>query len=397
MRYIPRIVDEQLSELLDSIPIVTLEGARATGKTTTAGRVVASELRLPRDLELLQSDPRGVLRRLEAPVLIDEWQLAGVDVLWALKEIVDESPIPGSFVLTGSVQPESYGPTYPLTGRGARLLMHPMNQRELHGHGHSSLWISRLLAGEFFVASPSAGPEAGFEVLFESGFPATRDLDPARWLEAYARSVAERSVEVRRDPERVGRLLRVLAELESAAIPDERIIELADINRATFVAYDQMLQRAHVAVPTPAWQTKRLKRLTDFPKRYLVDQALALAIAGLTDEQLVMDPKLAGAYFESFVAAQLRPEVAALGGSMYHLRTKAGEREVDLVLDIGGDLVLCEVKATVRPSARDVKHLQWARTELGSRVAAAVLFHRGSSSLELSVGVWALPISLLWS
>lgn len=253
------------------------------------------------------------------------------------------------------------------------------------------------LAGEFFAASPSAGPETPLEVLFESGFPATRDMDPARWLQAYADSVAERSVEERRDPARVGRLLRVLAELESAAVPDERIIDLADVNRATFVAYDQMLQRAHVAVPTPAWQTNRLKRLTAFPKRYLVDQALALAIAGLTADQLVMDPMRSGAYFESFVAAQLRPEVAAMGGAMYHLRTKAGEREIDMVLDLGGDLVLCEVKATTRPSARDVKHLRWAREELGPRVVAAVLFHRGSSSLELSEGVWALPVSALWS
>jgi predicted AAA+ superfamily ATPase len=234
-------------------------------------------------------------------------------------------------------------------------------------------------------------------VLFDSGFPGTRHLDPVAWLRAYADSVAERSVEERRGPGKVGRFLRVLAELESAAVPNERIIELAELNRETILGYGEMLERAHVSVPVPAWETNRLKRITTFPKRHLVDSALSLAIAGVGLDALMLDPTLSGAYFESFVACQLRPEVEDVGGRMYHLRTKAGEREIDLVLDVGGDLVLFEVKASVRPTARDARHLTWARTELGSRVKAAVVLHRGSASHELTEGVWALPASLLWA
>lgn len=397
LEYLPRIVDRHLMSLLDAVPIVTLEGARATGKTTTASRVASSELRLPRDLALLRSDPEGVLAVMPRPVLVDEWQLAGIDVLWAIKNVVDAAPTSGGFILTGSVQPESYGPTYPLTGRSARLAVYPMNRRELLGHGDSPTWLERLLSGGLFVTAAEAASPVTPDVLFDSGFPPAQLGDPVRWLEAYAASVAERSVESRRDPTRIGRMLRVLAGLESASVPDDRIITTADVNRATFRAYDDMLARAFVVTPALAWSTNRLKRLTTFPKRYLCDPALALALAGVGIESLRQDPALAGAFLDSFVAAQLRPEVAAAGGAMYHVRTKAGEHEIDQVLEIGDRLVAIEVKWVMRPDRSDARHLQWFRQQLGDRVAAAVVLHRGAAAYELVPGVWALPVSSMWT
>ena len=397
MSYLERLVDAQLEQLLATVPVVTIEGARATGKTTTALQWAESEIRLPRDLDLLRSDPYAVLARLAPPVLLDEWQLAGTDVLWAIKDIVDDSPRPGSFILTGSVQPESYGPTYPLTGRGARVVMYPMNRRELEGIGGAGLWIDAVLSGGLMQPNPESHAKLGLGTATRSGFPSTRDVDAPTWLRAYAASVAERSVDERRDPVRVGRMLRVLAELEAMAVPDERIIQAADINRVTFQAYDTMLQRAHVSVPAAAWQTNRLKRLTSFAKRFTVDAALSLAIAGVREDELLADPALAGHYLESFVAAQLRPEVEVRGGGLYHLRTRAGEHEVDLVVEVEGRLIAIEVKHAVQPRPEDAKHLAWFVDSLGNRVAAAVVLHRGTATYELAPRVWAVPITSMWS
>ncbi len=397
MKYLPRIVDERISDLLEAVPIVIIEGARATGKTTTASRLAGSEIRLPRDLEMLSSDPTGVLARLTKPVLIDEWQLAGTNVLWAVKDLVDEDPRPGSFLLTGSVEPESYGPTYPLTGRSARVVMRPMNQRELRGGGHGRPWLERLVAGEFEVSGTQAA-EMAVETIAESGFPgAATSSHPTAWLEAYGAAVAERSIDERRDPQRVSRLLRVLAALEAAAVPEERIWTTADINRETWRSYDNMLARTHTVTPAPAWQSNRLKRLTAFPKRYFADSALALAVAGIGVEELQDDPALAGKYFDSFIAGQLRPEADAVGAQLSHLRTKGGERELDLVIDLQGKLVVVEMKMGTRPTASDAKHLSWARTEFGDQIEAAILLHRGSNSFEIAEGVWAVPATRLWS
>lgn len=378
------------------MPVVLLDGARATGKTTSARRLVRSALHLPGDLAQLAADVERTLHDAPKPLLIDEWQLAGTELLWAIKSLVDDDPSPGSFLLTGSVAPETYGPTYPLTGRGVRLQLWPMNERELAGRGSDPTWLERVLSGEHFVVG-KRWPATTAEMLSTTGFPAAPISEPALWLRAYADSIAERSVEERRDPGRVGRLLRVLAELESQAVPDEHVWRSADIGRDTFLAYMRMLERTHVVQPLPAWHTDRLKRLTTYPKRQLVDAALALAVARVTPEELRRDPTLEGRYLESFVVAQLRPECDAIGAEMWHLRSKAGEREVDLVIEHHDDLVAIEIKAGTRPRPADAKHLRWFRDEMGDRVRCCIVLHRGEAAFELVDGVWALPIGSLWA
>lgn len=397
MEYLPRIADAALDDLLASSPIVMVEGARATGKTTSCERRTASELRLPRDLPLLLSDPAEVLERRARPALIDEWQLAGPEVLWVLKDIVDQDPTPGSFLLTGSVEPESFGPTYPLTGRAASLLWRPMSRRELSGQGDRAIWLERLSSGSLFVPGDDH-PKTDLAVLVQSGFPGIRDLaDPGPRLLAYADSIAQRGVEERRDPVGIARVMRVLAEVEAQAVPDERVWRSADLNRLTLARYTALLERTHVIQPLSMWHTNRLKRLTARPKRLFADTALALALAGLTVDELRSDPTLAGPYLESFVACQLRSEVDRLRGSMHHLRDKAGAHEVDLLIDLGGRVVAIEIKATVRPTPADARHLSWLRTQLGDTVASAVVLHRGSATWELAPDVWAVPISTLWT
>ncbi len=397
--YLPRAVDAELAQLLLSVPIVVLDGARATGKTTTARRYVASEIRLPRDLPRLLADPEAALLNAAPPVLVDEWQLAGTDVLWTLKGLVDDDPTPGRFILTGSVAPQSYGPTYPLTGRAARLSVEPMTVQELAGAGAQPNWLRRLWTGEWYE-SRGDYLKFDFEHLFRTGFPGapsstTLGSKPSSttWLRSYASSVAERSTEERRDPERVGDLIRVLAELESQAVPDERLWNSAHINRQTFVAYDAMLRRARFEAGFAPWNSNRLKRLTGLRKRHLVDHALSLAIAGIDADELAVEPQLAGRYVESFVAAQLRPLAVLEQATLHHLRTAGGEHEIDVVISHGAEITAIEVKSGVDPRPADAKHLRWFRDQVGEQLTHAVVLHRGTQCFELVDGVWAIPLS----
>ena len=396
MAYLPRVIDQVLADAIETFSVVLLDGARATGKTTTASRLAKSEFRFPRDLALVESDPQQVLATADRPVLVDEWQLAGTELLWAIKALVDDDPSPGSFILTGSVEPAAYGPTYPLTGRGTHITLRPMSRRELVGAGAEPLWLDRLLGGELAVPG-RRWPRMEIDELTVTGFPAAPARSSADWLRSYAPTVAERTIENRRDPVRLTRLLRVLAESESQAVPDEHLWRAADINRATFVSYRQMLERTHIRTDLPAWESNRLKRITSYPKIQYVDAALALALARIGPVELRRDPILAGRYLESFVAAQLRPEGDRAGAVLHHLRTKGGEQEIDLLIELEHGIVAIEVKAGVRPRPADARHLVWLREQLGKRVLASIVLHRGDATFQLVDGVWALPISSLWS
>ena len=392
--YLPRHVDRRLVDTCAAFPIVVLDGPRAVGKTTTAKRIAASVVELPIDSERLSIDAESFLRDLPAPVLIDEWQLAGTELLWILKRMVDSDPSPGRFILAGSVEPATYGPTYPLTGRARRLVMRPMTAAELDGRGDVPTFLERVVAGERPLASAGRSGGLPLDRLGRSGFPAARSMpDASLFLDGYAALVAQRAGDEGRDASRLLNTLKVLATLESQAVPDQRIWEAADINKATWKAYDDLLIRTHVTAPSAAFDSNRLKRLTSYPKRYLADTALALALAGVDAGRLQTDPTLAGRYLESYVLAQLRPQVDRVGGVLTHLRTGAGEHEVDAVVEIGRDVYAVEVKLGVRPTVSDARHLGWLRDGLGERFVAGFVAHSGADSSELGDRIWALPIT----
>lgn len=394
--YLARHLDDALTAALASAPVVLLDGPRAVGKTTSARRLAHSTVMLPRDREQLVAHPSTYLAALEPPVLIDEWQLAGTDLLWILKGLVDDDPQPGRFLLTGSVEPASYGPTYPLTGRAVRLVMRPMTVAELDGHGQPPPFLTAVLDGTPPVATAGAAPTFDTGWLRRSGFPVARTMpDPELFLDAYAGLVSQRAGEEGRDSSRLLRTMRILATLEAQAVPDQRIWEAADINKATWKAYEDILHRTHLLAPSAAFESNRLKRLTSYPKRYLADTALALTLADVRMDDLRASPSLAGHYLESLVMQQLRPQVDLVGGVLTHLRTGGGEREVDALIEVGDGVLGIEVKNGTRPASADARDLSWLRDELGHRFIQGFVVHTGGDAYPLAERVWAVPIALL--
>ena len=395
-QYLPRHVDQALARALESSPIVILDGPRAVGKTTTGSRVASTSVLLPRDLPTLMVDPEAFLRALPPPVLIDEWQLVGTDLLWTIKGIVDADPMPGRFLLVGSVEPAAYGPTYPLTGRAARLVMRPMTKAELAGRGGEPTFVERVLAQDHPPLGRSS--EAGFELeaLARPGFPGARDLPDAQlFLDAYATIVAQRAGDEGRDASRLLRSLRVLATLTGQTVPDQRIWEAADITKVTWKNYDDLLSRVHLSAGVAAYESNRLKRLTSYPKRFLADTAMALVLSNLRIEDLRADPTLAGRFLESYVVQQLRPQADLVHRGLMHVRTGAGEHEVDALLETPSGVLAFEVKLGTRPSAAEAKQLDWLRDGLGGRFGHGYVVYTGRDCYSLSERVTALPVGLL--
>lgn len=394
--YLPRHADSALAAACARHPVVVVDGARGVGKTTSARRLASSTLEFPRDLERVQSDPYAVLASLPGPVLVDEWQLAGVDLMWAIKRIVDERPGPGQFILAGSVEPATYGPTYPLTGRAVRVVIRPMSVAEQDGRGDQPTLLEMLVGGD--TPQPSAGRLAAFDLarIARTGFPGAMALPSGEaYLEGYAALIAQRAGDEGRDASRLHRSLRVLAALEAQATPTSTVWEAADITKVTWSAYADLLQRTHVTADLPAFHSNRLKRLTSYPKRFLADSALALALSGLRAEDLAVEPTLAGRYLESYVMQQLRPQVDLVDGTLSHLRQSSGDREVDGVIEVHRRVIGVEVKAARAARTSDARHLEWLRDQLGERFQLGLVLHTGGDSYVLGDRIWAVPVDVL--
>jgi predicted AAA+ superfamily ATPase len=205
--------------------------------------------------------------------------------------------------------------------------------------------------------------------------------------------VAQRAGDEGRDASRLLSTFRVLAVLEGQPVPDQRIWEAADINKATWKAYEDLLQRTYISGAIRPLESNRLKRLTSYPKRFLIDAALALSLVGLDDSDLDADRSLAGRYLESFVAQQLRPQVGLVGGELWHLRTGAGQQEIDFVVETGDGLYALEVKASPSSGPAEAKHVRWFREKVGDRLIAGYLLHTGADTYPVDDNIWAVPIT----
>lgn len=409
--YVRRLPDAFLEQLLTAVPSVMVTGPRAAGKTTTARRLAADVLRLddPGVAAVVAADPDAALRRVVKPVLIDEWQEVP-EVLGAVKRSVDDDPRPGRFLLTGSVEADLTSAMWPGTGRVVRVVLHALTRREIAGDAAAPGLLSTVLAGDLSAVAVPDEPvdlDEYVRLALTGGFPEPALRLPARvrgvWFDSYLEHVVTRDVVSAgqtRDPVRLRRYLEVLA-LSTAGLPTEQtLFQAAGIDKRTAEAYDRLLSALYLLDLVPAWSSNRISRLVKRSKRYLVDPALAMSAARVNDRAVLTDPDLLGRLLDTFVAAQLRPEIDLLDprGRLHHLRTEAGRQEIDLLVDLGaGRLVGIEVKASSAPTPRDARHLSWMRDQVGLGFVRGVVFHTGPYPFELDERIWALPISTLWA
>jgi predicted AAA+ superfamily ATPase len=179
--------------------------------------------------------------------------------------------------------------------------------------------------------------------------------------------------------------------------------------RTTVMPYRDVLERLYVLDPVPGWKPthSQLSRLTEPPKHHLADPALATALLGLDSGRLLAgdEPAIAvprdgtflGALFESLVTQSVRVYAQTAEATVGHLRTFAGEREIDLIVQRGDGRVLAiEVKLRPVPRDEDVAHLRWLREQIGANLLDAVVVTTGPEAYRRPEdGIAVVPAALL--
>jgi len=408
--YVPRLVDSALPRIIHTLPAVRLVGPRGTGKTTSAARLAASISRLDIEAEAAAfvADPDAALARLPRPALLDEWQQVP-GIIGAVKRAVDADQASGQFLLTGSVRVgKAY--TWPSTGRVVRQAVHGLTQREIARYG-GALFVERVRTD---VMSLLDTPKCALTVFDyvgmaeAGGFPDLvvhrRQPDArTRWLEAYLLELKTNDVSLAGgdpDPGKFARFVEAVA-LNSSRIVDQATLrDTVGLAKNTVAAYENLLESVFFSERVPAWRTDRFDRLAALPKRYVLDPSLMMHIMGVNADDACREPLVLGAVLDTFVAAQLRPELAVMSPApdFLHLRDKGGRHEIDIILQFPRHKVVgIEVKATAAPAKDDARHLTWLRDHLAEDFLGGVVLHTGPMAFALSDRIVAAPISSFWT
>ncbi len=406
-RYRARLADHELRQRLGAAGAVVIEGPKACGKTATARRAAASEVLLDVDANARRAvaiDPALVLAGA-APRLIDEWQTE--PAIWNhVRRAVDDRARPGQFILTGSAVPADDVTRHTGAGRLTRLRLRPMSLFET-GRSSGAVSLRALLAG---AAPRSAESALSIEALAgqvcRGGWPGNlqRSVNQAlqanrAYLDEIRRVDVGRVDETRRDPAKVGDLLRSFA--RNVATYAAASTMAADLNNHTADAYLTALERLMIVEDQPAWapHLRSRSRLRGAPKRHFVDPSLAVAALRADPDRLLRDLAWFGFLFESLVVRDLRVYAQHRDAEVLQYRDNTG-LEVDAIVQAAdGTWAAFEVKlgagmidAAAATLLRFARRVDPARSRAPAALAVIVA---GGYGYVRGDGIGVIPIGAL--
>lgn len=174
------------------------------------------------------------------------------------------------------------------------------------------------------------------------------------------------------------------------------------------LSYRRALESMWLLDPVPGWSPtrNRLARISNAPKHHLTDPALAARLLRIDSAGLLSgggatpwvarEGSLLGSLFESLATLCVRVYAQAAEATVGHLRTRAGEHEIDLIIEgEGGRILGVEVKLARTVSDDDSRHLRWLRAQLPEDVADLVVLTTGPEAYRRPDGIAVVPLALL--
>ena len=418
--YLSRHLIRELKDAVASTRVVNLVGPRQVGKTTLVRDLFGQGRFITLDdaaiLSAIEVDPEGQLHSLregqgDAPLIIDEAQRSKKLAL-AIKRFVDADRRKGQFVLTGSSNVfTTTDVADSLAGRMRTLKLWPLTVAEVKGAAANHLvdWGMQMQPDLAQIGPPEdLGRSDYIALILSGGFPETRSLphrQRQRQYRDYIDAVVERDVAdvlPIRKPDALRRLIDQMAARTAQEFNISELSKLTKLQRVTVDQYVDVLMRLSMITKLGAWTSGEGRREIKNPKYYFVDSGIVCALRRFSEGAFDIDqnPQALGALLESFVVNEIQRSLPLQEEDyrLYHWRSP-DQREVDLVIDGGQNLICCEVKAAATVTADDVKHVRWfAREGPGrSRRCTGIVFYLGREKLTFGGNVFALPVSSLWS
>lgn len=407
---INRTITGHVLDALSDTPVLLLNGARQTGKSTLVKTISehahpASYITLDDGsvLASIKHDPAGYLSTVDGPIVIDEVQKAP-ELFPAIKAVVDRNRRPGRFLLTGSANvlllPKL---SESLAGRMEILSLWPFSQGELDGI--RELFVDALFASKLRVGpAPKESISSLHARIVAGGYPEaisrTKEDRRRAWFESYITTILQRDIRDLANIEglsNVPRLLAIIAARTPVMLNFSELSRTLAIPQSTLKRYMTLLEATYLIHHVPAWSGNLGKRLVKTSKIVMCDTGLMAHLLGANKDRLAAGG-IIGPLLENFVVMELIKQISwsATRPSLFHFRTQTGQ-EVDIVLeDRAGRLVGIEVKASSTVAAQDFRGLRALAEGAGKHFLRGIVLYTGAEILPFGAELFAVPVNALW-
>ncbi|NLA25166.1 MAG: ATP-binding protein [Bacteroidales bacterium] len=345
---IQRNITSAIQELRGKFPVITVTGARQTGKTTLLKALYSDmpyvNLEDVDNRLLAEQDPRGFLSNFPNGAVIDEIQQ--VPALFSyIQQIVDHNDNV-HFALSGSQNFQLLeNITQSLAGRTAIFNLLPLS-------------YSELIEADFSFNRVE-------DLIFSGGYPRIfdKDINPSVFYSNYISTYVERDVRQIKNIENLSvfmRFLKLCAGRIGQIINFQSLSNDVGVSDKTIKSWISVLEMSYIIYFHQPHYKNFNKQITKSPKLFFYDTGLACSLLQIQNKEQVYSHYLVGGLFENFVLNELHKSFQNRGlkPSFYFWQSKE-KKEIDILIDNGDKLLAFEVKLSQTKHQRFFDNLRY--------------------------------------
>lgn len=365
--YIKRHAEKTVEQLSKMFGAVLVAGPRQVGKTTMLKEITNDIGYVTLDDAIVRAsaieESGTFFKDNPPPVFVDEIQKAP-KLFEQIKILLDRDHKKGQFYMCGSQQFKMMkGVSESLSGRIGLVTLLGFSLRERYGVQYDSPFLPN---DKYFTERKKNLVEITYDdvwnIIHRGSMPelsSNSDFDWQMFYGAYVRTYIERDV---RELSEIGDEVKFTRFMTVVAASTGQLLNLSSLSRDVGISQPtaerwlSILVASNLVYLLQPYSNNITKRAIKTPKLYFLDTGLAAYLTRWNTVDVLKNGAMAGAFFESFVVAEIIKSYynkGILEAPLYFYRDK-DMNEIDLLIEDAGTLYPLEMKKHADPQKKDI-------------------------------------------